>query len=100
LGAAITKVTEEEYLRLERPAEYKSEFIDGEIFARSSCSPKHVLLATNWGAELVIQLRGRRCGVFNSDLRIREHVGNESTLVLSSINCTIKLKDVYSDPCE
>jgi Uma2 family endonuclease len=188
LGAAITKVTEEEYLRLERAAEYKSEFIDGEIFARSSCSPKHVLLATNWGAELVIQLRGRRCGVFNSDLRIRtartgsyvypdvsvvcgklamhaatddvitnpilvveilspstsnydrgkkfqlyreipslheyvlvhqdkvqvehfsrqsdgswifrEHVGNESTLVLSSINYTIKLKDVYSDPCE
>ena len=67
----ITKVTEEEYLRLERAAEHKSEFIDGEILAMSGGSPKHALLAANWVRELGNQLRGKHCRVFTSDLRVR-----------------------------
>lgn len=67
----ITKITEEEYLRLERAAEYKSEYIGGEIFAMPGRSPKHSLLAANWSGELRNQLRGRLCAVFNSDLRVR-----------------------------
>jgi Uma2 family endonuclease len=67
----ITKITEEEYLRLERAAEFKSEFVSGEIFAMSGGSPKHSLLAANWLGELRKKFRGGRCGVFNSDLRAR-----------------------------
>jgi hypothetical protein len=35
--ASVHKLTEEEYLALERAAEFKSEFIDGEVFAMSGC---------------------------------------------------------------
>jgi hypothetical protein len=28
----ITKITEEEYLRLDRASDYRSEFVDGEMF--------------------------------------------------------------------
>lgn len=71
---AIPKVTEEEYLRLERPAERKSEFVGGEIFAMAGGSVVHSLLAMNWGVELGSKLRGRGCHVFSSDARIRTPV--------------------------
>ena len=65
------RITEEEYLRLERAAEYKSEFVDGEIFAMSGGTRRHSRLAVNWIGELQLKLHGRGCSVFNSDLRIR-----------------------------
>jgi Uma2 family endonuclease len=65
------RITEEEYLRLERAAEYKSEFVDGELFAMSGGSLPHSTLAANWIAELRPKLRGRDCIVLTSDARIR-----------------------------
>ncbi len=67
----ITKITEEEYLRRERAAEYKSEFVGGEIFAMSGGSFRHSNLAIVWGAQLVNKLRGGKCFVFSSDARVR-----------------------------
>jgi Uma2 family endonuclease len=67
----VTKVTEEEYLRLERAAEYKSEFIGGEIFPVPGGSFRHSELAVNWSAELRSRLRGLGCRVFSSDVRVR-----------------------------
>lgn len=66
----VTKLTEEEYLRMERAASVKSEFIGGQVFAMSGGSPRHSELAVTITAALHAQLRGR-CRVYNSDLRIR-----------------------------
>ena len=38
-----TYVSPQEYLRLERLAEYKSEYLNGEIFAMTGASRKHNL---------------------------------------------------------
>ena len=65
------RITEEEYLRLERAAETKSEFVAGEIFAMSGGTRAHSLLAIRWIRLLEDRLLGRNCSVFNSDLRIR-----------------------------
>jgi Uma2 family endonuclease len=67
----ITKISEEEYLRLERAAEYKSEFIGGEIFPMPGGSFRRSELAVNWSAELRSRLRGLGCRVFSSDVRVR-----------------------------
>jgi Uma2 family endonuclease len=67
----IPRITEEEYLRLDRAAETKSEFVDGEIFAMSGGSFPHSILAVKWMGELLSKLRGRNCVVFNSDERVR-----------------------------
>ncbi len=64
-------ITEDEYLRLDRAAETKSEFVDGEIFAMSGGSLNHSLFAVKWVVELSLKLRGRNCIVFNSDARVR-----------------------------
>ena len=67
----VTKITEEEYLRLERAAEYRSEFVGGEIFAVSGGSLTHAVLSVNWSGELRNKLRGRHCIVCSSDARVR-----------------------------
>src|SRR5581483_11830716 len=65
-----TKYTEEEYLRRERAAQRKSEFIHGEIFEVAGGTLAHARIAMNVGAALVRGLSGG-CGVCSSDLRIQ-----------------------------
>jgi Uma2 family endonuclease len=67
---AFPKLTEDEYLRLERAAEFKSEFVAGEVFAMSGGSPRHSELAANFIAALHAKLQGR-CRIYTSDLRVR-----------------------------
>ncbi len=62
--------TPEEYLRLEREAEYKSQYFAGEIFAMSGGSARHSLIATNLAGMMREALKGRACTAYNSDLRI------------------------------
>jgi Uma2 family endonuclease len=47
--------TAEEYLALERAAQYKSEFYAGEIFAMAGASEQHNLIVANLVRELSIQ---------------------------------------------
>ena len=63
--------TPEEYLALERKAEYKSEYINGEIYAMSGASRAHILITVNLTRELSTQLRGRPCEVYASDMRVK-----------------------------
>lgn len=67
----VTKLTEQEYLALERAAEFKSEFFRGEMFAMSGASLRHLFLQSNIQGELYAALRGGPCEVFGSDLRVR-----------------------------
>jgi Uma2 family endonuclease len=60
-----------EYLAMERGADYKSEYFDGEIFAMAGASRKHNLIALNVGGDLNEQLRERDCEVYVSDMRVR-----------------------------
>lgn len=64
------RFTPEEYLAMEREAHYKSEYLDGEIFAMAGASPHHSLIATNTIRELSLQLMRRACQVYSSDMRI------------------------------
>ncbi len=66
-----TRLTPEEYLAIERKAEYKSEYFNGEMFAMAGASERHVLIVTNVVAELRGQLRRRPCTVYSTDLRVR-----------------------------
>jgi len=63
--------TPEEYLALERQAEYKSEYFNGEIFAMTGASRRHNLVAGNVFASLHGQLRKRPCEIYPSDMRVK-----------------------------
>ncbi len=66
-----TYLTPQEYLTVEREAEFKSEYFRGEMFAMSGASRKHNLIGLNIGADLRQQFRGRPCEVYVSDMRVK-----------------------------
>jgi Uma2 family endonuclease len=68
---AETWYTPEEYLALERKAPFKSEYINGQIYAMSGASREHILIAVNVVSEVRSQFRGRTCEVYNSDMRVK-----------------------------
>ncbi len=63
-------LTEEQYLDIERRAETKSEFHDGQMFAMAGATPNHALLTSSMIALLYPQMPAG-CRVFSSDLRIK-----------------------------
>jgi Uma2 family endonuclease len=70
-GLPNSYLAPEEYLSLERKAEYKSEYSHGEMFAMSGASREHNPISLNIGSELRAQLRGRPCETYASDMRVR-----------------------------
>ena len=67
--------TPEEYQLLEDRAEYKSQYVDGEIFAMAGAEPEHVIITTSIAAALYARFRGRPCNVFTTDIRVRVEPG-------------------------
>jgi Uma2 family endonuclease len=61
----------EEYLEIDRKAERKSEYYQGEMFAMAGASRRHSLIVTNLVRELSQQLKATPCEVHASDLRLR-----------------------------
>src|SRR6266498_4657729 len=71
VAESVRKLTEAEYLALERAAEFKSEFFAGEMFAMAGGTPMHSLVGTNLVIEFGTRLKGGPCVPFNADLRIK-----------------------------
>lgn len=65
------RISPEEYLALERQAETKSEYLDGEIFAMTGASRKHNRLNLNLAVLLDSQLKAKGCEVYASQMRVK-----------------------------
>jgi Uma2 family endonuclease len=61
----------EEYLAIDRQAEIRSEYLDGEMFAMAGGSRAHNLIVTNIVRELSLHLKKRPCEVYSGDQRVR-----------------------------
>ncbi|MEO8211410.1 MAG: Uma2 family endonuclease [bacterium] len=68
----VTKLTEKEYLEIERKAEFKSEYYDGEMFSLAGASLEHNRISKNITKSLNNQLNNKPCESFQSDLKIKE----------------------------
>ena len=66
-----TAFSPDEYLALERKSKYRSEYVNGRIFAMSGASREHNLISGNIFAEIRSQLRGRDCEVYVGDMRVK-----------------------------
>jgi Uma2 family endonuclease len=66
-----TYLTPEEYLAIERKAESKSEYINGEIVAMTGASREHNLISVNLTRKISEQLIRRPCEMYASDMRVR-----------------------------
>jgi Uma2 family endonuclease len=63
--------TPQEYLELEETAKYKSEYLNGHIYAMAGASANHVRLTSNVNGLLHAQLRGHSCEIMGSDMRVK-----------------------------
>jgi len=63
-------ITPEQYLEIERAAEFKSEYYQGEMFAREGAVYGHNVVVVNATSLLWEQFRKRPCGVFSNDMRV------------------------------
>ncbi len=72
LPQTIHRLTEKEYLAIERVADgVKNEFHDGEMFAMSGGTRWHSRIGTNVSVEFGNKLRKHRCQPFNAELRLK-----------------------------
>ena len=67
----IHYISPEEYLKRERQAEYRSEYLNGEIFAMTGASRGHNLVSGNIFGEIRQQLKGSSCEAYLGDMRVR-----------------------------
>ena len=67
----IQLYTVEEYLALEREAEFKHEYISGEIVAMAGATREHILITGNIAQRLRNQLEGSPCETYSNDMRVR-----------------------------
>lgn len=64
-------LTPVEYLEIERAAETRSEYFNGEMFAMSGASRNHNRISANILRRIDEQFDGRPCEVFMSDMRVK-----------------------------
>ncbi len=95
-------LTEEQYLEIERRAESKSEFHDGQMFPMAGGSPNHSLLANRIGALLDRQMPFG-CRTFNADLRIKIasfglYTYADCSVICGELNYADDRRDVILNP--
>ena len=84
------RLSEEEYLRLERESEVRHEYLAGEIVAMVGASKDHNRIVTSTSFALYAQLRRRPCDLFSNGMRVR--------VSLSGLYAYPDLTVVYGDP--
>jgi Uma2 family endonuclease len=72
MGLPVEKrrYTVEEYLRMERVAQERHEYHDGEVLAMAGGSVEHSLIVSNFNRVLGNALVGNRCRVYDSNLKV------------------------------
>jgi Uma2 family endonuclease len=79
----VPKMTAAEYLAMDRAAPFKSEFVNGEVFAMSGGLYPHGRLILRFGRELEDALEDGPCGVSVTEVRLQ--VAAEETYVFPDI---------------
>lgn len=68
---ATPQITPTEYLRRERAAEFRSQYVDGHVYAMAGASKEHNRLVLALATHLYNQLRGKPCEPFVTEMRVR-----------------------------
>src|SRR5687767_12399715 len=96
--AARRLFTPEEYLLIERNADYRSQYYRGEIYAMAGASLRHVTIVTNLILTIGGQLRGKACGVYGTDLRVLARTSSLITYPDVVVACPpLEMLDTHRD---
>ena len=90
--------TQEEYAMLEEHADYKSQYVAGEIFAMAGVEPPHDIIANHLGGMFYVRFRGRECTYHSSDVKLRVKAGDLWTYPDLSVLCGQPKYDTSARP--
>ncbi len=101
--AALIHYTPEEYLALERLAEFKSEYIEGRIVALAGAPDAHTTISQNIQGELRIRFRGGPCRSWANEMRVQVEDGRRYTYpdvvaVCGEIQFRDRVRDTIINP--
>lgn len=65
------RITPEQYLEIERAADTRHDYFEGQMFAIAGGLPQHATIILNLGSEMRAGLKGRPCTVMPRDVRTR-----------------------------
>jgi len=92
------RITPEQYLALERKAERRSEYLDGEMFLMSGATLEHIQIVRNLTFELTLQLKDRPCEVLPTEMRTKvSQTGLYTYPDLAVICCKPEFEDEHFD---
>ena len=96
-------VSPEEYLELERAAETRHEYIDGEIVAMAGAGLNHNLIVSSLIGNLYNLLKGKNCNIFPSDMRLHIPVNGlyiylDVMVACGQLEFTDEKKDTLTSP--
>ncbi len=89
-----------DYLAGEREARRKHEFVAGDIYAMAGGTVQHNRIASNATGALYAQLRGKRCQVFNSDMKVRVRMSSGTRFYYPDVSVVCQPNesgDVFQD---
>ncbi len=84
----------EEYLEIERKAEFKSEYFNGEMFAMAGAKRSHNRIVSNIIRVIDTQLLERDCNIYPSDMRVKIEKINKYTYPDMVVTCG---KEIFED---
>jgi len=90
---SFTPVSEKKYLDSEKVSEVKREFFDGIVRAMAGASERHEIVALNLATLLHSHLRGKKCRVFKSDMKLRVQTDDKTVFYYPDIMVTCSPKD-------
>src|SRR4051812_44455079 len=83
----IPRATPEEYLKFERAAETKHEYVFGEIVSMAGGSPNHSSICANAIRALGNLLDATPCRVFDSNLRVLLRLNSQYSYPDAIVTC-------------
>ncbi|GAC1353280.1 MAG: Uma2 family endonuclease [Polyangiales bacterium] len=92
-ASAHARYSRREYVALERMANVRHEFHEGNIYAMAGGTPEHAALAANVTAILLRALEGQPCRVHSADLRVRIEASGLTTYPDVSVVCGELVRD-------
>lgn len=100
---ARPRVTEAEYLALERASTTRHEYYNARVYAMTGGTESHNLIAANALSAIHVQLRRRPCRVYGSDMRIKVlatalHTYPDVTIVCGPADFIDSTRDTITNP--
>jgi Uma2 family endonuclease len=95
--AALTRYTPEEYLALERGAEFRSEYIDGRIIAMTGAQRPHIVIVHNLDREIGARLLESACEVYPTEMKVKTSASGRYVYPDLCVSCDPRFEDGVTD---